>query len=184
MYTYVHMISNEQISIYTRHCESITCKHECVMHACAYIQIIEMVEGSLEVKLPTVWTDEGQRWEESEKRRRKKTRENQRRERVRRKKMQVCEKVEKSRKHCVFFLMICGSGGLKSRLAKGSQLARWEMKNCTPLWREAHFEDKMYKTHQVRTTFGSWHVEKVHAIVARNTFRRQNVQNTSASEHF
>jgi hypothetical protein len=39
------------------------------MHACAYIQIIEMVEGSLEVKLPTVWTDERQRWEESEKRR-------------------------------------------------------------------------------------------------------------------
>ena len=29
-----------------------------------------MVEGSLEVKLPTIWTDEKQRWEESEKRRR------------------------------------------------------------------------------------------------------------------
>ena len=28
------------------------------------------------------------------------------------------------------------------------------MKNCTPLWREAHFEVKMYKTQQVRTTFG------------------------------
>ena len=28
-------------------------------------------------------------------------------------------------------------------------------KKCTPLWREAHFEVKMYKTHQVRTTFGS-----------------------------
>jgi hypothetical protein len=27
---------------------------------------------SLEVKLPTIWTDEKQRWEESEKRRRKK----------------------------------------------------------------------------------------------------------------
>ena len=27
-----------------------------------------MVEGSLEVKLPTVWTDEKQRWEESERR--------------------------------------------------------------------------------------------------------------------
>ena len=26
-------------------------------------------EGSLEVKLPTIWTDEKQRWEESEKRR-------------------------------------------------------------------------------------------------------------------
>jgi hypothetical protein len=27
-----------------------------------------MVEGSLEVKLPTIWTDEKQRWEESERR--------------------------------------------------------------------------------------------------------------------
>jgi len=28
-------------------------------------------------------------------------------------------------------------------------------KKCTPLWLEAHFEAKMYKTHHVRTTFGS-----------------------------
>ena len=27
-------------------------------------------------------------------------------------------------------------------------------KNCTPLWREAHFEVKMYKAHHVRTTCG------------------------------
>ena len=27
-------------------------------------------------------------------------------------------------------------------------------KKCTPLWREAHFEVKMYKAHRVRTTFG------------------------------
>ena len=52
-------------------------------------------------------------------------------------------------------------------------------KKCTLLWREAHFEVKMYKTHQVRTTFGSWDVEKVHAVVARSTFWSQNVQNTS-----
>ena len=58
------------------------------------------------------------------------------------------------------------------------------MKNCTPLWREANFQVKMYKTHQVRTTFGSWDVEKVHAVVARSTFPSQNVQNTSASDHF
>jgi hypothetical protein len=31
-----------------------------------------MVEGSLEVKLPTIWTDEKQCWEESEKRIREK----------------------------------------------------------------------------------------------------------------
>ena len=57
-------------------------------------------------------------------------------------------------------------------------------KKCTPLWREAHFEVKMYKTHQVRTTFGSCDVEKVHAVVARSTFPSQNVQNTPAPDHF
>ena len=57
-------------------------------------------------------------------------------------------------------------------------------KKCTPLWREAHFQVKMYKTHQLRTTFGSWDVEEVHAVVARSTFRSQNVQNTTCSRHF
>jgi len=57
-------------------------------------------------------------------------------------------------------------------------------KKCTPLWREAHFQVKMYKTPQLRTTFGSSDVKKVHAVVARSTFRSQNVQNTSVSERF
>ena len=42
------------------------------------------------------------------------------------------------------------------------------------------FEVKMYKTHHCRTTFGS----KVHAVVARSTFRSQNVQNTPLSDNF
>ena len=46
-------------------------------------------------------------------------------------------------------------------------------KKCTPLWREAHFQVKMYKAHHSRTTFGSWDVEKVHAVVARSTFPSQ-----------
>ena len=46
---------------------------------------------------------------------------------------------------------------------------------CTPLWLEARFQVKMYKTHQVRTTFGSWDIEKVCAVVARSTFPSQNV---------
>ena len=50
-------------------------------------------------------------------------------------------------------------------------------KKCTPLWHEAHFEVKMYKTHQLRTTFGSWDVEKLHVVC-------QNVQNTTCSDHF
>ena len=109
--------------------------------------------------------------------------------------------------------MICGSGGSTSRLAKaaGAELAgqmrdeklhavvarstfpsqnvqstpKVEMsKKCTPLWREAHFEVKMYKTNVVRTTLGSCDVEKVHAVVARSTFPSQNVQNTPRSDNF
>ena len=57
-------------------------------------------------------------------------------------------------------------------------------KKCMPLWREAHFEVKTYKTPHVRTTFGSSDVEKVHAVVARSTFPSQNVQNTTCSDHF
>ena len=34
------------------------------------------------------------------------------------------------------------------------------MKNCTPLWREAHFQVKIYEAHHSRTTFGSCDVEK------------------------
>ena len=56
-------------------------------------------------------------------------------------------------------------------------------KKCTPLWREAHFEVKMLKTLGNRTTFGSWDVEKVHAVVARSTFASQNVQSTPFSDH-
>ena len=96
------------------------------------------------------------------------------------------EKVGKSR-NTVFFQWFVAPegrkvGSLKRRVR--SQLATGAMKNCTLLWREAHFEVKMYKTHQVRTTFGSWDVEKVHAVVARSTFWSQNVQNTPFSDHF
>ena len=57
-------------------------------------------------------------------------------------------------------------------------------KKCTPLWREAHFEVKMYKTPQRWTTFGSCDVEKVHAVVARSTFRSQKCKKLTVSDHF
>ena len=160
------------------------------------------------------WKAEQGRGREKRKIRRKKSR----RERVRRKKMHMREKVGKSR-NTLFFPMICGSGGSKSRLAKAAGAEpswpdeRWEIarrcgakhickskctkhttfgpllgvvmsKKCTPLWREAHFQVKMYKAHHGRTTFGSWDVEKVHAVVARSTFPSENVQNTTWSDHF
>ena len=137
-------------------------------------------------------------WEEKKK-------EDQRRERGRRKKMQVREKVGKSRQ----------AGSLKRRVR--SHVARWEMKNCTLLWREEHFEVKSVKkltvsdhfwksrcwksarrchaarstfpsqnaqAHQRRSTFGSCDVEKAHAVVARSTFPSQKVQSTRCSDHF
>ena len=96
------------------------------------------------------------------------------------------EKVGKSR-NTVFFQWFVAPegrkvGSLKRRVR--SQLATGAMKNCTPLWREAHFEVRMCKTPGVRITFGSWDVEKAHAVVARSTFPSQDVQNTSASDHF
>ena len=100
--------------------------------------------------------------------------------------MQMREKVGKSR-NTVFFQWFVAPEGRKVGSPKRrvrSQLARWEMKNCTPLWREAHFQVKRYKTPGSRSTFGSWDVEKVHAVVARSTFRSQNVQNTPLPDHF
>ena len=98
----------------------------------------------------------------------------------------MCEKVGKSRNTEFFQWFVAPEGrkvgSLKRRVR--SQLARWVMKNCTPLWREADFQVKMYKTHQCRTTFGSWDVKKVHAVVARSRFPSQNVQNTPVSDHF
>ena len=58
------------------------------------------------------------------------------------------------------------------------------LKKSTSLWREAHFEVKMYKTRHVHATFGGSDVEQVHAVVARSTFRSQNVKNTRGSVHF
>ena len=85
------------------------------------------------------------RGREKRKIRRKKSR----RERVRRKQMQMREKVGKSR-NTVFFPMIWGSGGSKSRLAKAA--------GAEPS--------------------GEMSDEKLHAVVARSTFPSQNVQST------
>ena len=64
-------------------------------------------------------------------------------------------KGRKVAKHC-FFSMICGSGGSKSRLAKAA--------GAEPS--------------------GQMRDEKLHAVVARSTFRSQNVQNTPCSDPF
>ena len=69
-------------------------------------------------------------------------------------------KGRKVAKHYVF-PMICGSGGSKSRLAKA-----------------AGFEVKMYKTRHVRTTFGSWDVEKSARRCGAKHISKSKVQKT------
>ena len=78
-----------------------------------------------------------------------------RREKIRRKKMQVREKGRKVAKHCLFS-WFCGSGGLKSRLAKAAGAEPADQRRD----------------------------EKLHAVVAKSTFPSQNVQNTPGSDHF
>ena len=99
-------------------------------------------------------SDNMDRWK-AEMRREEKKKEDQTRESLRRKKIQVREKVGKSR-NSLFFQWFVGLVGRKVGSLKRqvrSQLARWEMK-------------------------------KLHAVVARSTFRSQNVQNTPCLEHF
>ena len=106
--------------------------------------------------------------------------------RIRRKKMHPRQMLEKSRNAAFFQWFVCRVsrkvGSLKRRVR--SHVVRGEIKNRTPLWREAHFEVKMLKNWHSQTTFWSWDVEKWHAAVARSTFSSENVQNTSASDHF
>ena len=110
--------------------------------------------------------------------REEKGREEERRSRKRKseKKDPCARKGRKVAKHCVFskwFVAPDGQkvGSLKRRVR--SQLARWEMKNCTPLWREA----RLYKTHQVRTTFGSWDNEKCSPLWRQAHFQVKSVKN-------
>ena len=118
-----------------------------IVVGCGYIII---VEGSLEAKLPIIWTDgkaevgRGREERRGEEKRREEKESEERRCR--------CGKGLKSCEGLCF----CS---LKRRVR--SHLARWEMKTCTPLWHEAHLEVKMCKTHHSWTAFGSWDVEKV-----------------------
>ena len=71
---------------------------------CIYIYYY-IIAGSLEVKLPTIWTDEKQRWEESEKRREEERRSEQRKNQ--RKEDAGARKSRKVANHCVFSNDLC-----------------------------------------------------------------------------
>ena len=114
-------------------------------------------EGRLEVKLPTILTNEKQRWEESEKRREENRRGEERRSKKRKSQKKEDPGARKGRKkslNAVVFPMICGSRGGSLKRQVRSPLGRSEKKNCTRCGTK-HFQVKMYKTHHVRITFGS-----------------------------
>jgi len=113
-----------------------------------------MVEGSLEVKLLTIWTDE------MHQRREEKRREEERRSKKRKspkKEDPGARKGRKVAKHCVS-QMICGSGGSKSGLAKaaGAEPAGQmrDEKLHTVVARSA-FPSQNAQIHRSWNTFGS-----------------------------
>ena len=91
---------------------------------------ISIIEGSLEVKLPTIWRDE-----------KAVSREKSQKRKDQKKEDAGARKGRKVAKHSVFS-WFCGSGGLKSRLAKAAGAE----------------------------TSGEMRDEKLRAIVARSTF--------------
>ena len=109
-----------------------------------HIICIYIIEGSLEVKLPTIWRDE-----------KAVSREKSQKRKDQKKEDAGARKGRKVAKHCVFS-WFCGSGGLKSRLAKAAGAE----------------------------TSGEMRDEKLHAVVARSRLRSEKVQNTSALDHF
>ena len=82
---------------------------------------------------------------------------------VRRKKIHPRQMLEKSRNAVFFQWFVCRVsrkvGSLKRRVR--SHVVRGEIKNCTPLWREAHFQVKMLKNWRSRSIFWSSDVEKI-----------------------
>ena len=108
-----------------------------------------IIEGSLSSKLPTIWTVEKQsRVVKSAERRCNSAK-------VRRKKIHSRQMLKKSQNASFFQSFVCRVSR-KVRLLK-RQVRRYvfsrEIKNCTPLWREAHLEVKMYKTPHGWSTF-------------------------------
>ena len=129
-------------------------------------------EGSLEVKLPTIWTNEKQRWSRRIEKRREEERRSEKRK-SQKKEDAGARKGRKVAKHCVF-PMICGSGGSKSRLAKaaGAEPAgQMRDEKLHAVVARSTFRSQNVQNTPGPDTFGSWDVQKVHALVARSTFR-------------
>ena len=143
-------------------------------------------EGSLEVKLPTIWTDEKQRWEESAKRREEER--NLKKRKSQKKEDPGARKGRKVAKHCVF-PMICGSGGSKSRLAKAAgaepagqmrdeKLHAVVARSTTPLWWEAHLPPEKGKS-----TSRSEHFSKLRCRKSARRYGATHISKSKCTKH-
>ena len=150
------------------------------------------------------------RWEGSEKRRKEVRRSEKKK--TEKKADAGAQKGRKVVIYCVF-PMVCGSGKSNRRLAKAAgadpsgQMRKEKLhalvarstfrikmhkilsfetssKKCTQLWREAHFQVKMYKAHPHPTTFWKLRNQKIARPCGAKHVPNQNEQNASASEHF
>ena len=151
MYVYVYIFDHICIYVYRRKFRSQTSDMDRCSNSCENSQRRERVREEMVS--------------------RKKIRDGKSEKRGRRKKIKVREKVKVAKQYVFFQCFVApeglGAGSLKRRVR--SHLVRRDIKNCTRLWCEAHFEVKMLKAHYCRSTFGSWDVEKVFAAVARST---------------
>ena len=136
-------------------------------------------EGSLEVKLPTIWTDEKQGWGGSEKRR----------EEEKKSKKRKSEEEDpgpwKGKNVTIHWLfpMICGSGGSKSRLAKAASAEPPDELHAVA----ARSTCPSQNAQNTSASEHSWKLrcrKNARAVVAQSAFPSQHVQNTPASEHF
>ena len=83
--------------------------------------------------------------------------------------------------------MIWGSGGSKSRLAKaaGAEPAgQMRDEKLHAVVARSTFRSQNVQNHHSRTTFGSWDVEKVHAVWREAHFEVKMLKNTRGSDHF
>ena len=159
------------------------CMYACVgKHGCVDTGIhVWIIERSLEVKLPTIWTNGKQRWEESEKRREEERRSQKRKSQ--KKEDPGARKGRKSEK--------CTPLWREAHL-QVKKLKTAHVRSTFWSWGVEKVHSVVALLSQnVQNTPCSDHfwklrcrIEKVHAVMAQSTFRSQNVQNTPCSDHF
>ena len=98
--------------------------------------MLRMIQGSLEVKLRTIWTDEKQRSEETEKRREEERRSEKRKGQKKEDAGEPSGRMRDEQLHAVV---------ARSTFRSETLLEVKMLNKCRPLWRDAHFEVKSVK---------------------------------------